>query len=236
MRRLVKIRRECRNNEIPHTCALRHKATASTWENWLKSVLPWLRESSGAELLEFALALPLLLVLVIGIIDFARAYNTKHVMSNASREAARIMASTPLTDSSCPSGWQASSPGTGIPCAVQTAANSVGNYLTGAGLTTGACLLSAPAAYTPSGTSILEWTYTCSVVQNENVTLVIDKSYTVPNGAGGYPVSATKVTLSYPYTFMFGNIIGLLVKGATGPTGLEFLTTNAVMPNIAGSS
>lgn len=229
MRRLVKISKESRNSEMPDTCALRKKATVSSWQNWLKSALPWLRESSGAELVELAVALPLLLVLVIGIIDFARAYNTKHVMSNASREAARIMASTPLTDSSCPSGWQMSSPGTGIPCAVQTAANSVGNYLTGAGLPTGACLLSASGAYTPSATDVLVWTYTCN-----SVTLVIDKSLLVPNGTN--PVSATKVTLSYPYAFMFGNIIGLLVKGATGPKGQQILTTNAVMPNITGAS
>ena len=231
MRRLGKISKESRNNEMPDTCALRRSATDSSCQNRLKSALRWLRESSGAELVELAVALPLLLVLVIGIIDFARAYNTKHVMSNAAREAARIMASTPLTDSSCPSGWQVSSPGTGIPCAVQTAAISVGNYLTGAGLTSGACLLTAPAAYTPTGTEVLVWTYTCN-----DVTLLIDKSYLVPNGAGGYSVSATKVTLSYPYSFMFGNIIGLLVKGATGPSGLQILTTNAVMPNITGSS
>lgn len=231
MRRLVKISKESRNSEMADTCAPGQKATASSWQNRLKSGLPWLRESSGAELVELAVALPLLLVLVIGIIDFARAYNTKHVMSNAAREAARIMASTPLTDSSCPSGWQMSSPSSGIPCAVQTAANSVGNYLTGAGLTTGACLLSAQGAYTPSGTYLLEWTYTCN-----NVTLLINKSYQAPNGAGGYAVSATKVTLSYPYTFMFGNIIGLLVKGAKGPKGLQILTTNAVMPNITGAS
>ena len=231
MRRFIKVRQECRNTKILHACARGRKAAASSWWDRLKSPFMGLPESSGAELLEFALALPLLLVLVIGIIDFARAYNTKHVMSNAAREAARIMASTPLTDSSCPSGWQMSSPGTGIPCAVQTAANSVGDYLTGAGLTAGACLLTAPGAYTPSGTEVLVWTYTCN-----NVTLVIDKSYLVPNGAGGYSVSATKITLSYPYTFMFGSIIGLLVNGATGLSGLQILTTNAVMPNITGAS
>jgi TadE-like protein len=231
MRRLVKISNESRNSEMPDTCALSRSATDSSWQNRLKSALRWLRESSGAELVELAVALPLLLVLVIGIIDFARAYNTKHVMSNAAREAARIMASTPLSDSSCPSGWQGSSPGTGIPCPVQTAAISVGNYLTGAGLPTGACLLTAPAAYTPSATDTYVWTYTCS-----NVTLLIDKSYLAPNGAYGDAVSATKVTLSYPYSFMFGNIIGLLVKGATGPKGLQILQTNAVMPNITGSS
>jgi Flp pilus assembly protein TadG len=231
MRRLSKIRKARKDDGALFTCAQRHKAGAFSCLDRLKSALPRLRETSGAELLEFALALPLLLVLVIGIIDFARAYNTKHVMSNAAREAARIVTSTPLSDSSCPSGWQGSSPGSGTPCAIQTAANSVGNYLTAAGLTSGACLLSAPAAYTPSATAIFMWTYTCG-----NVTLVINKSYLVPNGAGGYSISATKVTLSYPYTFMFGSIIGLLVKGATGLSGLQILTTDAVMQNLTSVS
>ncbi len=63
---------------------------------------PRFRSTEGAELFEFAMALPLLLVLVVGIIDFAHAYNTKHITSNAAREAARLLSSTPLSDSSCP--------------------------------------------------------------------------------------------------------------------------------------
>src|SRR5690242_4226020 len=57
------------------------------------------RSAEGAELYEFAMALPLMLVLVVGIIDFAGAYNTKHITANAAREAARMISSTPLSDS-----------------------------------------------------------------------------------------------------------------------------------------
>lgn len=187
-----------------------------------------LLSTDGAELYEFAMALPLLLVLVVGIIDFARAYNTKHVTSNAAREAARLISSTPLNDSDCPTAWTINSPGSGTPCAVQATAKTVANYLTAAGLNQGACLITATATFAP----VLTWTYTCN-----NVTLVIYKAYDTPNPYDTTStIKSTKVTLSYPYTFMFGRIIGLLVPGATGPTGQYIFTSDAVMENITNAS
>jgi Flp pilus assembly protein TadG len=189
---------------------------------------PGFRSTEGSELFEFAMALPLLLVLVVGIIDFARAYNTKHVTSNAAREAARLISSTPLSDSSCPTPWTINSPGTNTPCAVTATAKTVANYLTAAGLNQAACLKTASATFAP----VLTWTYSCN-----NVTLVIYKAYQAPNpNDSSNPILSTKVTLSYPYTFMFGRIIGLLVPGATGPTGQYIFTSDAVMQNITLAS
>lgn len=185
---------------------------------------PRFRSTEGAELFEFAMALPLLLVLVVGIIDFAHAYNTKHITSNAARVAARLISSIPLMNSSCPSGWNINAPASGTPCAVTATAKTVSNYLTAAGLNQGACLNTA----SPTFASVLTWTYSCN-----NVTLVIYKAYQTPNPADpAYPILSTKVTLSYPYTFMFGRIIGLLLPGATGPTGQYIFTSDAVMQNI----
>ena len=45
---------------------------------------------SGAELVEFALALPLLLVVFGGIVDFGMLLSRQQVLSNAAREGARI--------------------------------------------------------------------------------------------------------------------------------------------------
>lgn len=180
--------------------------------------------TEGAELFEFAMALPLLLVLAVGIIDFASAYNTDHITANAAREAARLISSTPLSDSSCPTAWTINSPGSGTPCAVQATATTVANYLTAAGLNQGACLSTATATFAP----VLTWTYTCN-----NVTLVIYKAYQTANPYDTTtPILSTKVTLSYPYTFTFGSIIGLLVPGATGPTGQYIFTSDSVMQNI----
>ena len=186
------------------------------------------RSAEGSELFEFAMALPLLLVLVVGIIDFAQAYNTKHVTSNAAREAARLISSTPLNDSACPTAWTINSPGSGTPCAITATAKTVSNYLTDAGLSQGACLNTASATFS----SVLTWTYSCN-----NVTLVIYKAYQAPNPYDStQPIFSTKVTLSYPYTFMFGRIISLLLPGATGPTGQYIFTSDAVMQNITAAS
>jgi len=46
----------------------------------------------GAAAVEFALVMPILLTLVLGIAEFARAYNTQTTISAAAREGVRVMA------------------------------------------------------------------------------------------------------------------------------------------------
>jgi Flp pilus assembly protein TadG len=48
------------------------------------------REERGAALVEFALALPLLLVVLAGIVDFGFAFQRYEVITNAAREGARL--------------------------------------------------------------------------------------------------------------------------------------------------
>jgi Flp pilus assembly protein TadG len=47
-------------------------------------------EERGAALVEFALAVPLLLVVIAGIVDFGFAYQRYEVITNAAREGARL--------------------------------------------------------------------------------------------------------------------------------------------------
>src|SRR2546422_8062605 len=54
-----------------------------------------LRNSRGQSITEFALVLPLLLVLVGGIVDFGLIFFIGQVIQNAAREGARIAATTP---------------------------------------------------------------------------------------------------------------------------------------------
>ena len=46
----------------------------------------------GAVAVEFALLVPVLVLLVLGIMEFGRAYNAQVSLSNAAREGARVMA------------------------------------------------------------------------------------------------------------------------------------------------
>jgi Flp pilus assembly protein TadG len=50
------------------------------------------RGDRGAAAVEFALVLPVLLILVLGIIEFGRAYNVQTTLSAAAREGVRVMA------------------------------------------------------------------------------------------------------------------------------------------------
>ena len=54
---------------------------------------PWAgAPDRGATAVEFALLLPVLLLIVFGIVDFGRAYNAKITLTQAAREGARLTA------------------------------------------------------------------------------------------------------------------------------------------------
>ena len=46
----------------------------------------------GAVAVEFALIVPILVMLIFGIVEFGRGYNTKVTVTHAAREGARILA------------------------------------------------------------------------------------------------------------------------------------------------
>jgi hypothetical protein len=50
-----------------------------------------LRSRRGQALVEFVLVIPILLLLVLGLMDFARAWQTQHAMADAAREGARML-------------------------------------------------------------------------------------------------------------------------------------------------
>ena len=50
------------------------------------------RDERGQALVEFALVLPILLILVLGIIEFGRAWNLHQTITHAAREGARMAA------------------------------------------------------------------------------------------------------------------------------------------------
>jgi Flp pilus assembly protein TadG len=64
----------------------------------MRAVVRWLRargaaqwrDDRGAAAVEFALVFPLLILLLFGIIEFARAWNMKQTLTDAAREGTRI--------------------------------------------------------------------------------------------------------------------------------------------------
>ena len=49
-------------------------------------------DDRGAAAVEFAMVMPILLLLVFGIVDYGRAYNARLTLSHAAREAVRVWA------------------------------------------------------------------------------------------------------------------------------------------------
>ena len=58
------------------------------------------RREDGAALIETAFTLPILLLVCVGILEFGRAYQTWQVITNASREGARVAVLPAYTDPS----------------------------------------------------------------------------------------------------------------------------------------
>jgi Flp pilus assembly protein TadG len=56
----------------------------------MNSTLGRLKSQRGAELIEMALVLPLLLLILVGIVDFGFLFQRYEVLTNAAREGARI--------------------------------------------------------------------------------------------------------------------------------------------------
>ncbi|HUJ94963.1 MAG TPA: TadE family protein, partial [Terriglobales bacterium] len=54
--------------------------------------------SDGAEIVEFVVSLPLIMVTVVGIFDFGTAFVVRQKISNAALQGARVAANQPMTD------------------------------------------------------------------------------------------------------------------------------------------
>jgi Flp pilus assembly protein TadG len=185
-----------------------------------------LRDSHGAQIIEFAVALPLLMVFVVGIGDFGSAITLRHKLNNAVREGARFGANEPTADLySTVGGGQA-------PASVNAIAQLVGKYLHDAnlndcGLMTGSWTISGPIA--PLG-----WQYTGSSCP---LTLTIDRGFPAQAGTTGGDTNvpkwmiSTQVTISYPYFWQFNRVIGLIAPGANY-SGPSQLTSNATIANF----
>jgi Flp pilus assembly protein TadG len=178
----------------------------------------------AATMVEFAVSLPLLLVLVVGIYDFGGAFNLKQELNNAVREGARYGASSSNADLSQ----------TGVtPPTVVATAILVDSYLQTARLND--CgLNSVVTTGTAAFSSPLTWTYTASCGSYGNLTLTIQRGFSKVAGAVGstnIQIIYTQVSIQYPYQWQFNRVIQLLVSGASY-VGTSLISTSATVPNV----
>ncbi len=176
--------------------------------------------AEAAQLVEFALVLPLLWALAVGAFDFGAAYVLKQKLTNAAREGARIGASQSRADLSQPT-----------PPSVRALRDAVVNYLTDANVTT--CAISTTPDPPVPGT-FRTWSYSSSTAGCTSALLVIERGYTFTAtiGATTPNVEATRVTLNYPYNWSFSSAIKLLAPSSSY-AGAITISTNAVMQNLS---
>ncbi len=184
------------------------------------------RDESAAQLVEFAVALPLLVVFVVGIFDFSSAFTLKQKLTNIARDAARVAAADPAND--------LQSPSTAVPASVADAFQDVDKYLLANNIN--------DCGITPSSSPVgLTWTSTAGG-SGCGLTIIINRGYYFPANSttlasvtctsqppgGQTAVIGTCVSIQYAYPWRFGKAASLLGRTASLPTQI---TATAVAMN-----
>jgi Flp pilus assembly protein TadG len=188
--------------------------TVTIWKQLMRCAdfLRCCNDTAGSQIAEFAVSLPLLAAVIIGITDFSSAFNLKFKLSNAAHEGARLASTQTTSDL------------TDTPPASLTAIRDVVNsYLVGDRVNT--CGL---ASATPTNAGLV-WTYTANTGCPGTFTLTIDRGNTTITG--GLTVEATRVSVSYPFQWRFSKVIRVLIPGAVY-AGVSNLTNESVMQNL----
>jgi Flp pilus assembly protein TadG len=137
--------------------------------------------STGSEIAEAALVIPIFFMVLLGIYWFGRAFNTYATLNHAAREGA--LAATMSTCGSCGN----SATGAVAVATVVTAA------LQASGLDP-----SHVQAYTPPSPVFCAGAHSCPA--NSNITVCSNVQLT-PSAAPGLPVCGVTVSFQYPYNF-----------------------------------
>jgi len=179
-------------------------------------------DDRASQILEFALVLPLLAVVAVGVFDFGQAFSTRQRLNFAARDAARFGSSQPTTDLSG-----------STPLSVSSIRDLVDADINSAGLND--CGL---GNIQPTGT--LTWTATGTCPNSTTLTVTIARGFIAPESSQpGIPVPGTSETLrlisthvflSYPYAWHFNRVIQLLVPEATY-AAVSQIEVDAVAPN-----
>jgi len=177
-----------------------------------------LADIAASQMAEFAVCLPLLIVVVVGIFDFGEAFNVKQKLNGAAREGARFASSLPTNDLSA----------AGTPASVTAIRDLVASYLTNTRINN--CGLGTQTATNAPPI----WTYASSGNGCAGtLTLTIEREYAFQEtvGTANINVISTHVTLSYPYRWRFSRVIKLVAPGAAYG-GVTQISTDAIVPNM----
>jgi len=163
-------------------------------------------DDRAAQLVEFAVALPLLVVFVVGIFDFSGAFTIKQKLANAARDAARAAAADPATDLAN----SGTTPASVIDAFQVADTYLVTNNLNDCGITV--------AGLSPSALTWIASATAGTCPPTPGMTsIAINRGYKSQQTVGGVPtyLIQTQVTIQYAYAWHFNRVISLLVNGTT---------------------
>jgi hypothetical protein len=185
------------------------------------------RDERAAQIVEFAVSLPLLVIFVVGIFDFSGAFTLKQKLTNIARDAARAASADPVSDLSASK-----------PVSVSDAFQMIDNYLIANQLND--CGITQSTS--PLG---LKWTSTgngsgcppggLKIIINRGYYFPATSSATIANAnctpqtLGGQTAAiSTCVSIQYAYGWRFGRVASLLGSSASLP---NMITATAVAIN-----
>src|SRR6202011_3275297 len=146
------------------------------------------------QLVEFAVALPLLVFFVVGIFDFSNAYTLKQKFTNIARDAARVAAADPANDLNSPS---STAP---VPLSVMDAFRDVDSYLFANKIN--------DCGITASGSHVgMTWTFTATGngCPAPGLTIIIHRGYHFAPAAASQPaVNCSTPQLAGTQTLIIG--------------------------------
>jgi Flp pilus assembly protein TadG len=183
--------------------------------------LAW-RNDRAAQLVEFAVALPLLVLFVVGIFDFSNAFTLKQKFTNIARDAARVAAADPANDLYSP---LSTAP---LPLSVMDAFQDIDSYLFLNRIND--CGIVATGS--PVG---MTWTFTGTGngCPPPGLTVVINRGYYFSAAAASQPavdcstpqlagtqtlIIGTCVSIQYVYQWRFGGVANILGANTVLPT------------------
>jgi len=195
----------------------------SQYGRWCQAAARRLWDDRAAQIVEFAVSLPLLVVFVVGIFDFSGALSLKQKLTNAAREGARVAAADPANDLGGSS--------SGTPASVIDAFQVVDNYLLSEKINTCGLAGALPARQG----STLTWISMapgCGSVPPNGIILTINRGFITQQTIGSTQtdVVSTQVTIQYAYKWRFNSVITLLVPSATYAS-MSYISTTATAFN-----
>jgi Flp pilus assembly protein TadG len=192
------------------------------------------RHERGTELLELALVLPMVLLLLAGVVDFAQGWNLRQILANAARDGARLGSTTNYSDLTYSN-----------PQSIQEICQQVADYLIQenvnlafmgiSGTSSSAVQTGCSSSQTTANSSgvTIAWAYYASG-SNGTYGLKIEPQLQVPPpgstcGSTVACITSTRVTLTYPYTWTTMGSSGYFGSGLSSTIPL---TAYSVMSDL----